>query len=166
MAVIREEEQALTARPLRGLACIDGVETYGVTDPDAPRFSNRGGVIVFQLKGTMSDKVADALCKQGGFGVRWGCHCAHMLVKEILHVGPLLRGFQHVIIGLFPSLNLPGLVRVSFGLENTAEEVDAFLDCMGRIATERPSRRRLADVEHRLDTAARSIADTVFNGAG
>ena len=49
--VIQEEEQALTARALRGLAQIPGLKIYGIKDPDSPRFAQKGGVIVFDLEG-------------------------------------------------------------------------------------------------------------------
>ena len=52
--VIQEEEQALTARALRGLAQIPGLTVYGIKDPDSPRFAHKGGVIVFDLEGMMA----------------------------------------------------------------------------------------------------------------
>ena len=89
--VIQAEEQALTARALRGLAQIPGLTVYGVKDPDSPRFARKGGVIVFGLKDRMPDRVAKELAERGGIGVRYGCHCAHMLVKHVLNVSPLLE---------------------------------------------------------------------------
>ena len=43
--VIQEEEQALTARALAGMAQIPGLKLYGIKDPDSPRFAQKGGVI-------------------------------------------------------------------------------------------------------------------------
>ena len=42
---------------------------------------------------------------------------------------------QALIIRMFPRLSLPGMVRGSIGLANTAEEVDAFLEALQRIAS-------------------------------
>jgi selenocysteine lyase/cysteine desulfurase len=162
MAVIRKEEQALTARALSGLSRIAGLEIFGVNDPAAPRFSDKGGVIVFNLKGTMADRVADALSKQAGIGVRFGCHCAHMLIKELLHIGPMLQRFQHLIVGLFPKINLPGLVRVSFGIMNTEADVDALIDAMQKIANNAPRKSTLVAVKSKLNIAVTNTLETVY----
>ncbi len=100
--LIREEEQALTGRALRGLARIPGLEIYGVQDPDSPRFAQKGGVIVFGLKAMMANRVASELAERGGIGVRYGCHCAHLLVKHLVGIHPLLAQFQGLIVSLFP----------------------------------------------------------------
>jgi selenocysteine lyase/cysteine desulfurase len=83
--VIQAEEQALTGQALRGLAQIPGLEVYGIKDSDSPRFAHKGGVIVFGLKDMMANRVAKELAERGGIGVRYGCHCAHMLIK-LIHV--------------------------------------------------------------------------------
>jgi len=132
--LIREEEQALTRRILRGLSQIKGLKIYGVNDPASPRFALKGGVIAYTLRGFMSDKVAKELAVRGGIGVRYGCHCAHILVKHILGVPPPLERFQRIIASLFPRLRFPGVARVSLGIENTEEDVDNFINVMGKIA--------------------------------
>jgi selenocysteine lyase/cysteine desulfurase len=133
MDVIREEEQALTGRTLRGMAQIAGLTIYGINDPESPGFAQKVGVIAFTLKNKMSDKVAKELALLGGIGVRYGCHCAHLLVKRLLSVGPQLESFQRVILKLFPGLNLPGIVRVSLGIENSEEDVDALIQTLRKI---------------------------------
>jgi selenocysteine lyase/cysteine desulfurase len=42
-------------------------------------------VIVFGLGNMLPDRVAKALAEQGGIGARWGCHCAHLLIKRLVH---------------------------------------------------------------------------------
>ncbi len=132
--LIQEEEQALTKRALRGLAQIPGLEIYGIKDPDSPRFAQKGGVIVFGLKGIMPDRVAKELAERGGIGVRYGCHCAHLLIKHLLNIHPLLERFQGLILTLFPQIVLPGLVRMSLGIENSEEDVDTLIHVLGKIA--------------------------------
>jgi selenocysteine lyase/cysteine desulfurase len=132
--LIQQDEQALTARALRGLAQIAGVEVYGIKDPGSARFACKGGVIVFGLKGLMPGQVARALAEQGGIGVRYGCHCAHMLVKHLLGVSLLLEKFQRLMLLVFPQLSLPGLTRVSLGIENNAQDVDTLLNVLRKIA--------------------------------
>ena len=120
---IQQEEQALTEHALRGLMQIPGLTVFGIT-PDSPRFSRKGGVIVFNLKNRMASRVARELAEQGGIGVRSGCHCAHLLIKHLLDIPPLLQQFQGVMLTLFPQMALPGLTRVSLGIENTVGEID------------------------------------------
>jgi selenocysteine lyase/cysteine desulfurase len=132
--VIQEEEQALTGRALRGLAQIPGLTIYGIQDPESPRFAHKGGVIAFDLKGMMAGRVAGELAARGGIGIRYGCHCAHLLVKRLLHVGPRLALFQGVMLTLVPQIALPGVARVSLGIENTAEDVDTLIQVLGDIA--------------------------------
>ncbi len=134
MEAIMEEEQALTARALRGLAQIPGLKIYGIKDPESPRFARKGGVIVFNMKGMMAPRVAKELSQRGGIGVRYGCHCAHLLVKHLLHVGHGLERFQRVMLTLFPGISLPGLTRVSFGIENSEEDVDVLIRVLEKIA--------------------------------
>jgi len=132
--LIKDEEKALTKRALKGLNKIDGLKVYGISDPESPEFSQKGGVIVFFVKGIMSNNVSEALAIQRGIGIRSGCHCAHILVKHILGVSPGLERFQRVIFNLFNGLRPPGVARISFGIENSAEEVDIFIRVLENIA--------------------------------
>jgi selenocysteine lyase/cysteine desulfurase len=132
--LIREEEQALTGRALRGLAQIAGLRIYGIKDPGSPRFAQKGGVIVFSLKGIFAHEVAKKLAVQGGIGVRSGCHCAHLLIKHLLNFNPFLERFQGLIVTLFPRISLPGLDRISLGIANSEEDVDTLIRVLGNIA--------------------------------
>jgi selenocysteine lyase/cysteine desulfurase len=134
MDLIRDEEQALTARVLNGLAQIPDLTIYGIKDSDSSRFAKKGGVIIFSLKGVMPNVLANQLSEQGGIGVRYGCHCAHLLIKHLLNVSPALQKFQGVMLTVFPKIRLPGLTRISLGLENTGEEIDRFLEVMKLIS--------------------------------
>ncbi len=127
MDMIRQEEQALTERLLRGLEQIEGLKVYGVKSPDSPGFSSKLGVIVFSMKKMMPNQLAKELALRCGIGVRYGCHCAHIIVKRILHLSPFLEGFQRMLVVLFPKLKLPGVLRVSLGIENTREDIDTLL---------------------------------------
>jgi selenocysteine lyase/cysteine desulfurase len=174
--VILEEEQALTARALRGLAQIPGVEIYGIKSPDSPRFAQKGGVIVFRLEGLMANRVAKKLAEWGGIGVRSGCHCAHLLIKRLLNIHPLLALLQGLILTLFPQVTRPGLVRVSLGIENSKEDVDTLIHVLGKIARQpqagvdrhftsthdgTPSLPQ-TDVQQQMDDFARAAAQRVY----
>jgi selenocysteine lyase/cysteine desulfurase len=135
--VIQEEEQALTGRALRGLAQIPGLKIHGIRDPASPRFAQKGGVIVFSLKDVPHNLAAKELAEQGGIGVRDGCHCAHLLVKRLLKIHPLRARAADLGLILFPqftSVVLPGLVRVSLGIENDKEDVGTLIRVLGQIA--------------------------------
>jgi selenocysteine lyase/cysteine desulfurase len=134
MDIIQEEEQVLTRRTLSGLSKVAGIRIFGITDLNSPQLARKGGVIVFSMNGIMPDKLARELSWLGGIGVRYGCHCAHILIKHLLGVPPALARFQAIIVTLFPKLRLPGLVRVSLGIENSAEDVDRLIEVLGRIA--------------------------------
>lgn len=132
--LIQEEEQALTRQALRGLAQVPGLKIYGIKDPDSPRFAQKGGVIIFDLKNFLPNRMAKKLAEQGGIGVRYGCHCAHLLIKHLLHIHPLLARVQSLILILFPQVALPGVVRVSLGIENTPEDIDTLVRVLGQIS--------------------------------
>jgi selenocysteine lyase/cysteine desulfurase len=133
---IQAEEQALTRRALSGLAGLPRIKVYGIKDPDSPRFSQKGGVIVFGIKGKMPGRVARDLAERGGIGVRYGCHCAHLTIKRLLGVPPWAEQLQRLMLSLLPGFNLPGLVRVSFGIQNTEADIDAFIEVLGTITRE------------------------------
>jgi len=174
--LIQDEEKALTGQALRGLAQIAGLTIYGIKDPDSPRFAQKGGVIVFSLKEIMSDKVAKELVEKGGIGVRSGCHCAHMLVKRLVNVSPLLERFQGLMLTLLPQINLPGLVRVSLGIENSKTDVDTLIQVLGKITRQsrNQGRRHVAstndgtpilskkDVQRQMDDFVRAAAKRVY----
>ncbi len=174
--LIQEEEQALTGRALRGLAQIPGLTMYGINDPDSPRFAQKGGVIVFRLQGIMANRVAKELAERGGIGVRYGCHCAHLLIKRLLNISPLLALMQGLIVSLFPQVTLPGLTRVSLGIENSEEDVDTLIHVLGKIARQPRAGvdRHLAsthngtpilpqtDVQQQMDDFARAAAQRVY----
>jgi selenocysteine lyase/cysteine desulfurase len=165
--LIREKEQSMTARALRGLAQIPGLEIYGIKNPDSPRFAQKGGVIVFNLKDIMANRVAKELAEQG-IGVRYGCHCAHLLIKHLLNIPPVLAQFQGLLVTLFPKLSLPGLTRMSLGLENSEEDVDTLTHVLGKIARQpkigakSPFASKQTDVQKQMDNFARTASRRVY----
>jgi selenocysteine lyase/cysteine desulfurase len=159
--LIRDKEQALTRRALRSLSQIEGLTIYGIKDPDSPRFRQKGGVMVFALKNIMANKVAKELAEWGGIGVRSGCHCAHILIKHLVGVGPLLAQIQGFIATLFPKLRFPGLVRVSFGIENSEEDVDTLIQVLGKIVRQ-PRNPGHKDIQQQINDFVRAAAQRVY----
>jgi len=137
MDVIQGEEQAMTSTVVKGLAQIEGVKIIGISDTASPKFTERGAVVAFSLRDKISSGIGNELAVQGGIGIRFGCHCAHILVKHMLGVGPKLEQFQRMIVTVFPRLQLPGVLRVSLGIGNSEEEIDTFIRVFGEIAEEK-----------------------------
>jgi len=112
----------------------------------------------------MPNRVAKELAEHG-IGLRYGCHCAHLLIKRLLTIPPLLAQFQGVILTLFPQVSLPGVTRVSLGIENSAEDVDALIQVLGNIARQ-PQDRKLTlpktEVQQQMDDFARAAAQRVY----
>lgn len=136
MDVIENSEKALVRRLLRGLSRIQGIEVFGIGDPDSKQFHQKGGVIAFRFRRVPHNLAAKELAEYGGIGVRHGCFCAHLLVKHILKIHPV-RAFAAevglIVIPRLTSVLLPGLIRVSFGLENEDSEVDRLIKVLERI---------------------------------
>ncbi len=154
---IQTEEQVLTGRILHGLGQIPGVTIYGIKDPDSPQFARKGGVIAFNLDGLMANRVAKELAERGGIGVRSGCHCAHLLIKHLLKIPKPLTLVQGVVVTLFPRVALPGVARVSLGIENSADDADTFIRVLGNIAqqpkarVDKPLGAAQPDIQRQMD---------------
>jgi selenocysteine lyase/cysteine desulfurase len=154
MDIIQKEEQLLTAHLLREMVKIPGLTVYGIKDPQSPSFARKGSVVAFSIRGMMPDRIAAILAGQEGIGIRTGCHCAHLLVKHMLRVPPSLQKLQRVIVTLFPKIELPGVARISIGIGNTAEDADALIRALHKIAEQKKAsgmRSKLSDrEEHRI----------------
>ncbi len=136
--IIQEEEQSLTKSALQGITKISGITIYGIKDSETPDFANKIGVIPFSLKKKMPNQVSKQLALIGGIGIRYGCHCAHILVKNILHVSPSLERFQKIMITLLPRIKFPGVARVSIGIANSQEDIDRLIATLYEINKQTP----------------------------
>jgi selenocysteine lyase/cysteine desulfurase len=171
MDLIHENEQALTRRLLQGMAQIDGLRVYGIMDPDSPGFSSKLGVIVFNIKGMAPNRVANELAMQHGIGVRYGCFCAHIIIKHLLHISPFLERVQGLIVTLFHKFSLPGLVRVSLGIENNEEDVDRVIRVLHEISgkpqatssTSKTSKLTTAEVQRQMKEFTHAAALRVYS---
>ncbi len=132
MDVIADHEAELTAYILERLATIEDVLVYGDTDPkSAP---HRLGVIPFNVKGLSHFLVAAILGTEYGIGVRNGCFCAHPYLLHLLGLSPdEAQRVRHEILAN-DRHDMPGLTRISFGLYNTAEEIDVLIQALINIA--------------------------------
>ena len=164
MDVIEQEERELTVYTLDKMRPVPRMKIFGIHQADSPRFAQKGGVIPFDLKGVLPGKVAYQLALQGGIGVRYGCHCAHILVKHMHGVSPFIEKFQRLILRLFPKLNLPGVVRVSLGIYNTKSDIDSLAAVLTEMANRPKSVNK--DVQgsaKMMEKFVKTITDRVFN---
>jgi selenocysteine lyase/cysteine desulfurase len=132
MTAIADHEAELTAYTLERLNTIDGIEIYG--DPDPASTTGRLGVIPFNVKGMSHFLAASILGAEFGIGVRNGCFCAHPYLMHLLGMTREQAGEVRQTMMAHDRSEMPGLVRVSFGMYNTAEEVDVLIEALGRIA--------------------------------
>jgi selenocysteine lyase/cysteine desulfurase len=65
--------------------------------------------------------------------VRNGCFCAHPLILHLLGLSPEEANQVRRDIEAGNKREMPGLVRVSFGLYNTKDEVDVLIDALTAI---------------------------------
>ncbi|MBS1250077.1 MAG: Cysteine desulfurase SufS [Chloroflexi bacterium] len=132
MDAVAAHETALTAYALERLVGVEGLEVYGDTDP--ARAGQRLGVIPVNLTGKSHYLVAAILGHEFGIGVRNGCFCAHPYLLKLMKVPEREadRVRQAILSG--DRSDIPGLVRISFGLYNTRAEVDAVVEALQKIA--------------------------------
>jgi selenocysteine lyase/cysteine desulfurase len=131
MGKIAEHEAELTGHALEGLLRIPGIRIFGDSDPS--NTTNRLGVIPFKVEGMSHFKVAAILGYEFGIGVRSGCFCAHPYILHLLSISPedaiLVR--NRMLAG--DKSDMPGLIRVSFGLYNTHADFDTFIQSLDHI---------------------------------
>lgn len=127
MSRIHAEELGLLRRALDGLSRIPGVRLYGSTDLEAVP---RTGTLSFNLQGLNHGLVAAALNDYHNVAVRNECFCAHPYVREMLK--PELWELDIDLDAADAETLLKsklGMVRASFGLYTTTEDIDAL--CAG-----------------------------------
>jgi selenocysteine lyase/cysteine desulfurase len=130
-AIIKHEAE-LTAYALKKLKEIPEVSIYGDTDTD--NVMNRLGVISLNIGDVPHSLAAAILSYEGGIGVRSGCFCAHTYVKELLNVSDEDSQLLEEAILNRDRSNIPGTIRMSFGIYNTTDEIDRFVDVVKKIA--------------------------------
>ncbi|MBI5565626.1 MAG: aminotransferase class V-fold PLP-dependent enzyme [Chloroflexi bacterium] len=132
MNVIAEHEAELTAYTLDALSSIEKLHLYGDTNP--ANAANRLGVIPFNIDGLSHFLVAAILGAEWGIGVRNGCFCAHPYLLHLLGLSAEESNRVRSDILANNRADMPGLTRISFGLYNTAEEVDVLRQALSNIA--------------------------------
>ena len=131
MDKVADHEAELTAYALEKLLAIPGVRIYGDKRPN--NVENRLGAIPFDVEGISHFKVAAILGYEFGIGVRSGCFCSHPYILDILGLSQDEARVARDRIISGDKAQMPGLIRASFGLYNTIEDVDALVSAIAKI---------------------------------
>jgi selenocysteine lyase/cysteine desulfurase len=132
MSEIANHEASLTSYALSKMNSAEGLTVLGNADPSES--DKRLGVIPFKVKDMPNGLVAAILSTEWGIGVRSGCFCAHPYVTHLLKVSAReIERFRSEVVSGDRS-HMPGVVRASFGMYNTKEEVDALVEALQVIA--------------------------------
>jgi len=133
MANVAHHEAGLTSYTLEKLSSITGVRVFGDVDPS--NVIDRLGVIPLQLENVNHFLAAAVLGYEYGIGVRSGCFCAHPYILHILGLSDeeSAEVRRRMVDG--DKSEMPGLIRLSFGLYNTRHEVDVLIDALQHISS-------------------------------
>ena len=101
LGAVQAHEDAMYKKALNGLSKINGITVFG-TAPE------KGAVLSFALEGAHPHDIAQILDRYG-VAIRAGHHCAQPLMTY---------------------LGINATARASFGIYNTEEDVDVFLNAM------------------------------------
>ncbi|HEV8539481.1 MAG TPA: aminotransferase class V-fold PLP-dependent enzyme [Bacteroidota bacterium] len=127
MQAIAGHEQRLLEYAIAKMKKLPGVQLYGPTED----VSKKVGVIPFNVDGMDHALVATILSTEGGIGVRNGNFCAQPYMRKLLNVSPEEEKLKRAARCDNPIL--PGMVRASLGCYNNEDDIDVFLDMLGRI---------------------------------
>lgn len=123
---IEEHEKILLNHILCGLKRIPGVINYG----DMDNIEDRLGIATFNINQMYHRDVAEILAKEYGISVRHGWFCSHPYCRRLMNISESeAKSYLED-----PNEKMKGMVRVSFAIYNTLDEVDKFLDAVEYIS--------------------------------
>ena len=137
MKIVENYERKLTKIALEGLNTIEDIEIFGLQHTQSPKFNRKGGIIAFSMKKVPHNLAAKELTEEGGIGIRNGCFCAHILIRQLLKINPFRTYGSIILAMLVPEMTdiiLPGIIRMSFGIENNEKEVRHFIQILKQIS--------------------------------
>lgn len=124
MDKIDQYERDLTAYTLEKMRHIPNLMVY-----DDYNIDKKVSIISFNIKGIYHETLARILAQEGGISTRSGCFCAQPYVQSLLKLSneeaQKYRNNKN---------NLPGMVRISFGLYNDYNEIDLFIYLLKKIS--------------------------------
>lgn len=118
-------EKALYDYAVERMQCIPGIHFYSDSSKD-----DTISIIPFNMENISHQCMAVILAKEAGISVRNGFFCAHPYCERLLGLSE--ADMEYYFINT--KVPLPGMVRVSFGLYNTFDEIDKFIDTLNLIS--------------------------------
>ncbi|OOM76641.1 cysteine desulfurase SufS [Clostridium puniceum] len=127
---IEKQEHILLTHTINGLKSIPKIINYG----DTKDISDRLGITTFNVENMYHHDVAQILANKKGISVRHGWFCAHPYCRRLMNATEAeAKEFLKN-----PEKKMLGMVRISFALYNSIDEVNIFLNviediCIGKI---------------------------------
>ncbi len=123
---MENHEKILLDHIIEGFNSIPKVINYG----DTKNISDRLGIATFNIENIYHHDVAEILAKRKGIAVRHGWFCAHPYCRRLMNVS------EDEVKDFFenPAKKMLGMVRVSFALYNSIDEIDIFLNALEDIS--------------------------------
>jgi cysteine desulfurase/selenocysteine lyase len=128
MDKVAAHEAQLTRYILSKFKQLKGLTVYGNNLPEEAE--NRLGVVPINLDGMSHYLVAAILGYEFGIGVRNGCFCAHPYLLKLMGVDESKAKVVRSQIQSHDKRQIPGLVRISFGLYNNEQEIDSLIQAL------------------------------------
>ncbi len=123
---IEKHEKLLLNHSIDGMKKISKITNYG----DINNISDRLGIITFNLENIYHHDLANILAKKKGISVRHGWFCAHPYCRRLMNVSEdEAKEFLEN-----PKKQMLGMVRASFALYNSIDEIDIFLNVLEDIS--------------------------------
>ncbi len=126
---VEDYERMLTNHAINSLKNIPYIELYH----NPQNTKNSISIIPFNIKGMHHNIVATILSNEFGIAVRNGCFCAQPYMQRLLNISPE-DSKRYMDDSTLP---LPGMVRISFGLYNTIDEVNTLIKALFHISLNR-----------------------------
>lgn len=130
MENIEQHERFMTEYALKNMSNIPHVKICGTQDL---KKTDRVGVISFNVDGLAHHETSGLLFEIAGIATRSGCFCAHPYIQKLTGLSNIevLKLEHSRLKGEYK--NMPGFVRISFGMYNTKHEVDVLLETLKQI---------------------------------
>jgi selenocysteine lyase/cysteine desulfurase len=127
---IEKHENILLTHMLKGLKSLPRIINYG----DTENLEDRLGITTFNVENMYHHDVAQILANKKGISVRHGWFCAHPYCRRLMKATEAEA--KEFLTN--PEKKMLGMVRVSFALYNSLDEVNIFLNiiediCLGKI---------------------------------
>ncbi len=126
MSNVEGYEKSLTEYAIHKLKDIGDLQFYG----NSQNCNDKVSILPFNIKDLPHQVTATALSYEYGIAVRSGCFCAQPYVQKLLNISSKqMKRYMK-----YPDLPRPGLVRISFGLYNTCNEIDTLCVALANIS--------------------------------